>query len=96
MKYEPERFRPRPEVKPPTDISAYFAQADKARRDEPKPKSKRAFVMLSVITLVCIAFTEQGGLLFLPICALLFWVFFIKKTPAYKKATSPLPYTPRS
>lgn len=95
MKYEPDLFRPGPADKSPVQLGSYLSQAETAIKKASKTPSKGWLVVAWILGIIGVLAFLQGGFMYLPIAWFCFWYYY-RGNAVYRKAISPLPYTPRT
>lgn len=95
MKYNPELFTPPPGAKAPTDPSAYLKQEQAVLLESSKKVSKTwLYWAIALFILGLPSLFQTGWLLW--IIAFFLYKHYDRYNAPYLKATTPLPYTPRS
>lgn len=96
MKYEPERYQPKPGARPPVPLDQYFAQAAMVEKRNAHLPGK-SWLYWGYFLIFCSIVTIPTGGVFLcaPAAAFLLWHYYSRRA-SYRTATEPIPYTPRS
>lgn len=95
MKYEPELFEPDPSMSQPTNVSSYLTHAETVALKANKVPSAGWLIAAWVLGIIGVLAFFQGGFLYLPVAWFCYW-YYDHGNAVYKKAISPLTYTPRT
>lgn len=96
MKYEPERFQPKPGERPPVAPEVYLSYAPKVEMRNTNLPGKSWLIWGYFLVFCAVVTIPTGGvLLCAPLAAILLWHYYSRHA-SYKKAKDLIPYTPRS
>lgn len=96
MKYEPERFQPKPGDRLPVTPEVYLSYAPKVEQRNTNLPGKSWLIWGYFLVFCAIVGIPTGGVfLCAPFAAVLLWHYYSRHA-SYKKAKDLIPYSPRS